>query len=161
MKAYKYRISDEMLLRKLAGKGAVLIDGPKWCGKTTTAKRIAKSTLMLGKTSVLLNTLDALDVAPEQILLGAVPRLFDEWQTIPEIWDMIRSEVDERGEPGQFILTGSSVLPEAYKTVIGTIFDYGSVEIHHHNLTVSRTVHITEFSEKTFCFVTAVTVLSE
>lgn len=117
MKAYKYRISDEMLLRKLAGKGAVLIDGPKWCGKTTTAKRIAKSTLMLGKTSVLLNTLDALDVAPEQILLGAVPRLFDEWQTIPEIWDMIRSEVDERGEPGQFILTGSSVLPEAYKTV--------------------------------------------
>ena len=109
MKTYKHRITDEILKRKLLGKGAVLVQGPKWCGKTTTAKQVAKSIMDLGDTSELTNALETLQIVPMKLLEGAVPRLIDEWQSIPEIWDMVRSEVDKRGEMGQFILTGSSV----------------------------------------------------
>lgn len=109
MKTYKHRIADEILKRKLMGKGAVLVQGPKWCGKTTTAKQIAKSLLDLGNPGELSNAMETLQIVPKKLLEGDVPRLIDEWQTIPELWDMIRSEVDTRGEMGQFILTGSSV----------------------------------------------------
>lgn len=109
MKTYKHRIADEILKRKLMGKGAVLVQGPKWCGKTTTAKQIAKSLLDLGNPGELSNAMETLQIVPKKLLEGDVPRLIDEWQTIPELWDMIRSEVDNRGEMGQFILTGSSV----------------------------------------------------
>lgn len=109
MKTYKHRIADEILKRKLMGKGAVLVQGPKWCGKTTTAKQIAKSLLDLGNPGELSNVKETLQIVPKRLLEGDVPRLIDEWQTIPELWDMIRSEVDNRGEMGQFILTGSSV----------------------------------------------------
>lgn len=109
MKTYKNRIADEILKRKLMGKGAVLVQGPKWCGKTTTAKQIAKSLLDLGNPGELSNAMETLQIVPKKLLEGDVPRLIDEWQTIPELWDMIRSEVDNRGEMGQFILTGSSV----------------------------------------------------
>ena len=109
MKTYKHRIADEILKRKLMGKGAVLVQGPKWCGKTTTAKQIAKSLLDLGNPGELSNAKEPLQIVPKKLLEGDVPRLIDEWQTIPELWDMIRSEVDNRGEMGQFILTGSSV----------------------------------------------------
>ena len=109
MKTYKHRIADEILKRKLMGKGAVLVQGPKWCGKTTTAKQIAKSLLDLGNPGELSNAKETLQIVPKRLLEGDVPRLIDEWQTIPELWDMIRSEVDNRGEMGQFILTGSSV----------------------------------------------------
>lgn len=109
MKTYKHRIADEILKRKLMGKGAVLVQGPKWCGKTTTAKQIAKSLLDLGNPGELSNAIETLQIVPKKLLEGDVPRLIDEWQTIPELWDMIRSEVDNRGEMGQFILTGSSV----------------------------------------------------
>lgn len=117
MKTYKPRIADYILQRKLEGKGAVLIEGTKWCGKTTTAKQHAKSALLLGNTAVLKNSLETLELAPELLMEGSVPRLFDEWQTVPALWDLIRSEVDERGETGQFILTGSSVLPDVYETI--------------------------------------------
>ena len=93
----------------MAGKGAVLVQGPKWCGKTTTAKRISKSILDLGKTNILNNALLTLQIRPTDLLQGETPRLIDEWQSIPELWDMIRGEVDERSAFGQFILTGSSV----------------------------------------------------
>lgn len=106
---YKTRIADALLRRKLAGKGAVLVQGPKWCGKTTTAKQIAKSFLDLGKTNILNEAQQTLQIRPMALLQGETPRLVDEWQSIPELWDMIRGEVDERGEFGQFILTGSSV----------------------------------------------------
>lgn len=106
---YKTRIADALLRRKLAGKGAVLVQGPKWCGKTTTAKQIAKSFLDLGKTNILNDAQQTLQIRPMALLQGETPRLVDEWQSIPELWDMIRGEVDERGEFGQFILTGSSV----------------------------------------------------
>ena len=109
MKTYRHRIADELLRRKLLGKGAVLVQGPKWCGKTTTAKQHAQSLLDLGDTAELNNALETLQILPKKLLEGDAPRLLDEWQVIPELWDMVRSEVDRRGEMGQFILTGSSV----------------------------------------------------
>lgn len=109
MKKYKQRIADELIKRKLLGKGAILVQGPKWCGKTTTAKQVAQTIVNLGDTGELASALETMQVFPKKLLEGKVPLLFDEWQTIPELWDMIRSEVDNRGEMGQFILTGSSV----------------------------------------------------
>lgn len=117
MVAYKPRIADRLLTRKLAGKDAVLIEGPKWCGKTTTAKQQAKSMLNLGDSNVLRQSLQMMDLSPITLLEGDTPRLIDEWQTIPPLWDTIRSEVDRRGDFSQFILTGSSVLPDAESTI--------------------------------------------
>ena len=117
MVKYKQRISDRILKRKVLGKGAVLIEGPKWCGKTTTAKQLAKSVLDLGDSSVLRQSAQLIELSPKTLLAGKTPRLIDEWQALPPIWDSIRSEVDKRGEPSQFILTGSSVLPEADETI--------------------------------------------
>lgn len=94
-----------------------MIEGPKWCGKTTTAKQIAKSILDLGDSSVLMQSSQLIEISHQALLEGKTPRLIDEWQALPAIWDSIRSEVDRRGEPAQFILTGSSVLPEATETV--------------------------------------------
>lgn len=117
MAKYKQRIADRILERKVLGKGAVLIEGPKWCGKTTTAKQLAKSVLDLGDSAVLKQSSGLIEISPKTLLNGDTPRLIDEWQALPPIWDSIRSEVDRRGEPSQFILTGSSVLPEADETV--------------------------------------------
>ena len=117
MAEYKQRIADRILKRKVLGKGAVLIEGPKWCGKTTTAKQLAKSVLDLGDASVLKQSTQMIEINPKSLLEGTSPRLIDEWQALPPIWDSIRSEVDKRGEPSQFILTGSSVLPEADETI--------------------------------------------
>ena len=117
MAKYKHRIADSILERKVLGKGAVLIEGPKWCGKTTTAKQMAKSILDLGDSSVLMQSSQIIEISPQALLEGKTPRLIDEWQALPAIWDSIRSEVDRRGEPSQFILTGSSVLPEADETI--------------------------------------------
>ena len=117
MRNYKKRIFDRILERKVLGKGAVLIEGPKWCGKTTTAKQIAKSLLDLGDSAVLQQSKQLIEISPKTLLEGSTPRLVDEWQTLPSLWDSIRSEVDRRGEPSQFILTGSSVLPDAEETI--------------------------------------------
>ena len=117
MAKYKQRIADRLLERKVLGKGAVLIEGPKWCGKTTTAKQLAKSVLDLGDASVLKQSTQMIEISPKSLLEGKTPRLIDEWQALPPIWDSIRSEVDKRGEPSQFILTGSSVLPDADETI--------------------------------------------
>ena len=117
MAKYKPRIADRILERKVLGKGAVLIEGPKWCGKTTTAKQLAKSVLDLGDSTILKQSSELIEISPRTLLEGDTPRLIDEWQALPPIWDSIRSEVDRRGEPSQFILTGSSVLPEADETV--------------------------------------------
>ncbi len=117
MAKYKQRIADRILERKVLGKGAVLIEGPEWCGKTTTAKQLARSVLDLGDSTVLKQSSGLIEISPKTLLDGAIPRLIDEWQALPPIWDTIRSEVDKRSEPSQFILTGSSVLPEADETV--------------------------------------------
>ena len=109
MTAYKPRIVDALLERKLLGKGAVLVEGAKWCGKTTTALRVAKSVLKLGEKQVLRSSRQLAEMNPALLLRGETPRLIDEWQTIPALWDTVRSEVDDRSEMGQFILTGSAV----------------------------------------------------
>lgn len=109
MNGYKDRIVDKILERKLKGKGAVLIEGPKWCGKTTTAEQISKSILYMSDPKNKEQNLSLADINPSLLLDGEVPRLIDEWQIAPKLWDAIRFEVDHRKNEGQFILTGSSV----------------------------------------------------
>lgn len=109
MKTYRKRIADVMLKRKLEGKGAVLIEGPKWCGKTTTAEQLAGSILYMDDPEKMEQNIAMSQLSPKRLLKGATPRLIDEWQLAPKLWDAIRFEVDHRGEPGQFILTGSAV----------------------------------------------------
>ena len=106
---YKKRIADELLKKKLKGKGAVLIQGPKWCGKTTTAEQISNSVLYMDNPEDKEQNISLADLQPSLLLIGATPRLIDEWQLAPKLWDAIRFEVDHRGEEGQFILTGLSV----------------------------------------------------
>lgn len=108
---YRPRISDNILARKLRGKGAVLIQGPKWCGKTTTAEQMAKSILYMSKPEDVTANLTAADIEPSKLLEGETPRLIDEWQIAPKLWDAVRFEVDHRNSVGQFILTGSAVPP--------------------------------------------------
>ena len=108
MKKYKERIADEILKKRLLGKGAVLIEGPKWCGKTTTAEQMAGSILYMADPEKEKQNLSMADLSPKVLLKGATPRLIDEWQIAPKLWDAIRFEVDHRDEFGQFILTGSA-----------------------------------------------------
>ena len=109
MNTYKKRIADKILEKKLKAKGAVLIQGAKWCGKTTTAEQIAKSILYMAKPEDKSQNLILADINPSTLLEGDIPRLIDEWQIAPKLWDAIRFEVDHRNEEGNFILTGSSV----------------------------------------------------
>lgn len=112
MKKYRKRIVDEILLRKLEGKGAVLIEGPKWCGKTTTAEQFASSILYMDDPINKVQNISLSDINPKRLLNGLTPRLIDEWQIAPKLWDAIRFEVDHRQQLGQFILTGSAVPPD-------------------------------------------------
>jgi hypothetical protein len=109
MKNYRARIADDILKRKLEGKGAVLIEGPKWCGKTTTAEQLAASILYMDEPEQKERNITMSELSPKRLLKGATPRLIDEWQLAPKLWDTIRFEVDHREELGQFILTGSAV----------------------------------------------------
>jgi predicted AAA+ superfamily ATPase len=109
VKEYKKRIADELIKKKLKGKGAVLVEGPKWCGKTTTAEELSKSVLYMSKPDNLKQNMMLADINPSLLLTGDVPRLIDEWQIAPKLWDAVRYEVDHRNEEGQFILTGSAV----------------------------------------------------
>lgn len=116
MKKYKARIADDILRKKLEGKGAVLVEGPKWCGKTTTSEQIAKSILYMSDPEKQTQYLTMADINPKMLLKGKAPRLIDEWQLAPKFWDAIRFEVDHREELGQFILTGSAV-PASYDDI--------------------------------------------
>lgn len=109
MNNYKNRIADSVLARKLAGKGAVLIEGPKWCGKTTTAEQQAQSIIYLDDPATIKENLLKAELAPQELLEGEHPRLLDEWQIAPQLWDTIRFDVDHRKGNGHYILTGSSV----------------------------------------------------
>ena len=109
MEEYKQRIVDESLERRLAGTGAVLIEGPKWCGKTTTAAQHAGTIVYLDDPLHLEQNLSMADINPQAFMPGTPPVLIDEWQLAPKLWDAVRFEVDRRGKPGQFILTGSAV----------------------------------------------------
>ena len=112
MKQYRKRIADEILRRKLEGKGAVLIEGPKWCGKTTTAEQIASSVLYMDDPEKREQNIQMAELNPKRLLRGETPRLIDEWQLAPKLWDAVRFEVDHRRELGQFVLTGSAVPPD-------------------------------------------------
>ena len=112
VKEYRKRIADDILKRKLEGKGAVLIEGPKWCGKTTTAEQIAVSVLYMDDPEKKAQNITMAELNPKRLLKGDSPRLIDEWQLAPKLWDAIRFEVDHRAELGQFILTGSAVPPD-------------------------------------------------
>ncbi len=109
MEKYRKRIADDLLDRKLAGKGAVLIEGPKWCGKTTTAEQHAQSVVYIDDPEMSSQYKIQADIQPKALLQGETPRLIDEWQIVPSLWDSIRFEVDHRDGLGYFILTGSSV----------------------------------------------------
>ncbi|MBN1776643.1 MAG: ATP-binding protein [Clostridiales bacterium] len=106
---YFKRIADIQLRNMLESSGAVLIEGPKWCGKTRTAMEAAASQLFLQDPDKQASYLKAADTKPSLLLKGETPRLLDEWQIAPVLWDAVRFMVDQRGEPGQFILTGSAV----------------------------------------------------
>ncbi len=109
---YRLRIADSILQEKLEAKGAVLIEGPKWCGKTTTAMQKAVSVLKMDNPKTREQNLSLAKLNPQRLLQGDVPRLIDEWQIAPTLWDAVRYEVDERQKMGQFILTGSAVPPD-------------------------------------------------
>lgn len=106
---YKVRLADAMLVRKLAGKGAVLIQGPKWCGKTTTAEQQARSIIYMADYKRKNSYLELADIDPDALLDGDTPHLIDEWQLAPKLWDAVRFAVDHRKGLGHFILTGSAV----------------------------------------------------
>jgi len=109
MEGYKHRIADALLDRKLKGNGAVVVEGPKWCGKTTTAEQLAQSVLYMDDPDKITEHITMANIRPRDLLLGDNPRLLDEWQIAPQLWDAIRFEVDHRKGQGHFILTGSSV----------------------------------------------------
>ena len=112
MTNYKNRICDALLKRKLQGVGAVLLEGPKWCGKTTTCERLAKSVLYMGDPVAKEKNLLIASVNINELLDGAEPRLIDEWQLAPKFWDAVRFRVDHSEGFGHFILTGSVVPPD-------------------------------------------------
>lgn len=107
--AYLQRICDKLLASELKASGAVLIEGAKWCGKTSTAQQAARSSLYMQDPDKTSSYLAAADTKPSLLLNGETPKLIDEWQMAPVLWDAVRFEVDKRNKPGQFILTGSAV----------------------------------------------------
>ena len=124
MKDYLPRIADKLLEERLDAKGAVLIEGPKWCGKTTTAKQKAKSFISMDRPDMTRQYQQMAELSPSTLLEGEIPRLIDEWQIAPNIWNAVRYEVDNRDEFGQFILTDSAVpneLDESVHTGTGRI----------------------------------------
>lgn len=105
---YRSRIADDLLAKKLDAFGGALIVGPKGCGKTTTAKQKAKSFVEFQDEDKRERYLSVANSMPSRLLIGAKPRLFDEWQDAPKIWGAIRKSIDDEGENGLYILTGSS-----------------------------------------------------
>jgi len=104
---YLKRISDKTLKLELEASGAVLIEGPKWCGKTRTAEEIAASVLYMQDPEFATSNIKAAEIKPSLLLDGAKPRLIDEWQVAPSLWDAVRFAVDRVSDSGQYILTGS------------------------------------------------------
>lgn len=106
---YRKRVADSLLADKLDAMGAVLIEGPKACGKTTTAEQQAKSILYMDDPDNIAQNMQLAETNVKLLLRGETPRLIDEWQIAPQIWDAIRFETDHRKDDGLFMLTGSAV----------------------------------------------------
>ena len=126
---YKKRIADQILTDKLDSSGAVLVEGPKFCGKTTLAKQQAGSVLSMADPDTLSQNLALSKTNISRLLAGVTPRLIDEWQIAPQFWDAVRNEVDKREDDGQFILTGSAVPPKPKKDENGKLIE--EEQIHH------------------------------
>ena len=123
MKEYKKRVADQILSDKLESSGAVLIEGPKYCGKTRLASQQAGSILSMDDPDRLSQNLALARTNISRLLAGKTPRLIDEWQIAPQFWDAVRNEVDKRDEDGQFMLTGSAVPPKPKKDEYGNIIE--------------------------------------
>ena len=109
---YKPRVIDETIARRLRSKGAILVEGAKWCGKTTTCEQLAASILYMSDPDRVKQNLQLADISPRSLLQGESPRLIDEWQIAPKLWDAVRFEADHRDGFGHFLLTGSAVPAE-------------------------------------------------
>ena len=105
---YKPRIIDAKVEEYLSAFGAVCIEGPKWCGKTWTSAQHSKSEIYIGDPANNFQNRQLAELSPELVLTGEAPRLIDEWQEVPPLWDAVRYKVDQTAEKGQFILTGSA-----------------------------------------------------
>lgn len=112
MTSYKPRIIDEAISHRLNNKGAILVEGAKWCGKTTTCEQHAASILYMSDPDRVKQNLQLADINPRSLLQGETPRLIDEWQLAPKLWDAVRFETDHRDGFGHFLLTGSAVPAE-------------------------------------------------
>lgn len=108
MMEYESRLADKSLKRNLEAFGTMLIEGPKWCGKTTTAEQMAKSSIYFHDEDEATRYREIMMIKPSLLLKGDNPRLIDEWQELPRIWDAIRFDVDRGSEEGPYILTGSN-----------------------------------------------------
>jgi len=110
MNEYYKRIIDKEIENRLQAFGAILIEGPKWCGKTTTAKTFSKSILEMQDPEYTKSYIETANISPSLLLIGDKPRLIDEWQISPNLWDAVRVSVDRINLPGQYILTGSNTI---------------------------------------------------
>ena len=118
---YFSRVADQMLRDRLEAFGAILIEGPKWTGKTTTAEQLSKSVIKMQDPDNASEYLATASVKPSLLLKGEQPRLIDEWQDAPVIWDAVRTAVDQSGgTPGQYILTGSNTVDKTQIRHTGT-----------------------------------------
>jgi len=117
---YLSRLIEPIIEEKLKAKGCVVIEGPKWCGKSTTGKKFAKTIVELQKTAVYNLYRTFADMGDPNLFHGEKPLMFDEWQKIPELWDSVRAEIDDTGKRGLFILTGSTKPTEDIKRHSGT-----------------------------------------
>ena len=115
MSDYKSRVVDKAIENRLRSKGAILVEGAKWCGKTTTCEQHASSILYMSDPDRVQQNLQLADISPRSLLNGESPRLIDEWQIAPKLWDAVRFEVDHRDGFGHFLLTGSAVPAEMDK----------------------------------------------
>lgn len=145
MKEYLNRIADQILTDKLDAMGAVLIEGPKYCGKTSLAAQQANSILLMSDPDTRDQNLALAKTNIRKLLEGATPRLIDEWQMAPQFWDAVRNEVDRRDEDGQFMLTGSAVPPKP-KDEDEKIFHSGTGRISYLKL---RTMSLWESKDST------------
>lgn len=142
---YKKRIADRILTDHLEAMGAVLIEGPKYCGKTTTASQQAGSILYMSDADTREQNLAMARTNIKKLLEGATPRLIDEWQLAPQFWDAVRNEVDQRDTDGQFMLTGSAIPPQP-KNEDEKIYHTGTGRISRLKL---RTMSLWESGEST------------
>lgn len=145
MKEYLNRIADQILTDKLDAMGAVLIEGPKYCGKTSLAAQQARSILLMSDPDMRDQNLALAKTNIRKLLEGETPRLIDEWQLAPQFWDAVRNEVDRRDEDGQFMLTGSAVPPKP-KDEDEKIFHSGTGRISYLKL---RTMSLWESKDST------------